>query len=66
MLVSATEMINKAHEGHYAIGAFNINNMEIIQGVVAAAKAQNSAVILQVYLKALQSTCADSRRLLPW
>lgn len=28
MLVSATEMINKAHEGHYAIGAFNINNLE--------------------------------------
>lgn len=27
-LVSATEMLNKAHEGHYAVGAFNINNME--------------------------------------
>ena len=53
-LVSAKEMIEKAHEGHYAVGAFNINNMEIIQGVVAAAKAQNSAVILQVSKSALK------------
>lgn len=34
MLVSATEMINKAHEGHYAIGAFNINNMEWIIAIL--------------------------------
>lgn len=47
-LVTTKEMFNKAYEGNYAIGAFNINNMEIIQGVVNAAKAQNSAVILQV------------------
>ena len=53
-LVTSTEMFKKAYEGGYAIGAFNINNMEIIQGVVAAAKAQNSAVILQVSKSALK------------
>lgn len=46
-LVTTKEMFKKAYEGKYAIGAFNINNMEIIQGVVNAAKANNSAVILQ-------------------
>ena len=53
-LVTSAEMFRKAYEGGYAIGAFNINNMEIIQGVVAAAKAQNSAVILQVSKSALK------------
>ncbi len=47
-LVTTKEMFKKAFEGKYAIGAFNINNMEIIQAVCWAAKAQNSAVILQV------------------
>ena len=53
-LVTTKEMFKKAFEGHYAIGAFNINNMEIIQGVVRAAKSQNSAVILQVSKSALK------------
>ncbi len=53
-LVTTTEMFKKAFEGKYAIGAFNINNMEIIQGVVNAAKKQNSAVILQVSKSALK------------
>ena len=53
-LVKTKKMFEKAFEGGYAIGAFNINNMEIIQGVVAAAKAQNSAVILQVSKSALK------------
>ena len=53
-LVTTRKMFEKAFEGGYAIGAFNINNMEIIQGVVAAAKAQNSAVILQVSKSALK------------
>ena len=53
-LVTTKEMFEKAYQGGYAIGAFNINNMEIIQGVVAAAKAQNSAVILQVSKSALK------------
>lgn len=54
-LVTTKKMFEKAFEGGYAIGAFNINNMEIIQGVVAAAKAQNSAVILQVSKSALNA-----------
>lgn len=53
-LVTTKKMFEKAFEGGYAIGAFNINNMEIIQGVVAAAKAQNSAAILQVSKSALK------------
>lgn len=47
-LVTSTEMFKKAYEGHYAVGAFNVNNMEIIQGIVAAAKAEQSPLILQV------------------
>ena len=47
-LVTTKEMFKKAYEGNYAIGAFNINNMEILQGVVNACKTKNSAVILQV------------------
>ncbi|MFU0823549.1 class II fructose-1,6-bisphosphate aldolase [Clostridium sp.] len=52
-LVSTKEMFKKAYEGKYAIGAFNINNMEILQGVVEGAKAQKSPVILQVSKGAL-------------
>ena len=47
-LVTTTEMFKKAYEGNYAIGAFNVNNMEIIQGIMDAAKENNSPVILQV------------------
>ena len=47
-LVTTKEMFEKAYEGKYAIGAFNVNNMEIIQGIVDAAKEENSPVILQV------------------
>lgn len=53
-LVTTTEMFKKALEGGYAIGAFNINDMEIIQGVVNGAKAQNSPVILQVSSSAIK------------
>ena len=47
-LVTTKEMFKKAYEGGYAIGAFNINNMEIIQAITEAASAQKSPVILQV------------------
>ena len=47
-LVNSKEMFEKAYEGGYAIGAFNVNNMEIIQGITEAAKECNSPVILQV------------------
>ena len=47
-LVTSTEMFKKAYDGGYAIGAFNVNNMEIIQGITEAAKDLNSPLILQV------------------
>ena len=47
-LVTSKEMFKKAYEGKYAVGAFNVNNMEIIQGIVEAAKETNSPLILQV------------------
>lgn len=47
-LVNTKEMFKKAYEGGYAIGAFNVNNMEIVQGITEAAKANNAPVILQV------------------
>lgn len=53
-LVTTKEMFKKALDGNYAIGAFNINNMEILQGVVNAAKAKNSPVIIQVSTGALK------------
>lgn len=47
-LVTSTEMFKKAYDGGYAIGAFNVNNMEIIQAITEAAKECNAPVILQV------------------
>ncbi len=71
-LVTTTEMFKKAYAGGYAVGAFNINNMEIIQAITEAAAEEKSPVILQVsagarkyakhaYLMALaQAAAADS------
>ena len=47
-LVTTTEMFKKAYEGGYAIGAFNVNNMEIVQGITEACREEKSPVILQV------------------
>ena len=47
-LVTTTEMFIKAYEGGYAVGAFNVNNMEIIQGIVEAAQEEKAPLILQV------------------
>ncbi len=47
-IVSTTEMFKKAYDGGYAIGAFNVNNMEIVQGITEAAAEVNSPLILQV------------------
>ena len=47
-LVSTKEMFEKAYKGGYAIGAFNVNNMEIVQGITQAAMEENSPVSLQV------------------
>lgn len=47
-LVTTKEMFAKAYEGGYAVGAFNVNNMEIVQGITEAAKETNAPLILQV------------------
>ena len=47
-LVTTTEMFKKAYAGGYAIGAFNVNNMEIVQGITEAAGELNAPLILQV------------------
>lgn len=47
-LVTSREMFKKAYEGGYAIGAFNVNNMEIVQGITEAAREENAPLILQV------------------
>ena len=47
-LVTTKEMFEKAYKGGYAIGAFNVNNMEIVQGITEAARDQNAPLILQV------------------
>lgn len=47
-IVTTKEMFRKAYEGGYAVGAFNVNNMEIVQGITQAAKKLESPLILQV------------------
>jgi len=47
-LVTTTEMFKKAYNGRYAVGAFNVNNMEIVQAITEACKEEKSPVILQV------------------
>lgn len=47
-LTTSTEMFRKAYEGGYAIGAFNVNNMEIVQGITEACREERAPVILQV------------------
>lgn len=51
-LVTSKEMFKKAYHGGYAIGAFNVNNMETIQGIIEAVKETRSPVILQVSMGA--------------
>lgn len=74
-LVNTTKMFKEAYDGGFAIGAFNVNNMEILQGVVEACKLENSPVILQIskgarsyanikYLKALMDV-AEAETNLP-
>ena len=53
-LVTTKEMFEKSMKEHFAIGAFNVNNMEIIQGIVDAAKEENSPVILQASASAIK------------
>ncbi len=53
-LVTTKEMFEKSMKEHFAIGAFNVNNMEIIQGITDAAASQNSPVILQASSSAIK------------
>jgi fructose-bisphosphate aldolase class II len=53
-LVNTKKMFKAAYSGHFAIGAFNINNLEIVQGVVDAAKEEQSPIILQASLSAIK------------
>ena len=53
-LVTSKEMFEKSMKEHFAIGAFNVNNMEIIQGIVSAASEENSPVILQTSSSAIK------------
>ena len=47
-LIGPKEMFAAAYKGQYAVGAFNVNNMEIVQGIMQAASEEKSPVILQV------------------
>ena len=58
-LVTTKEMFEKAYNGGYAIGAFNVNNMEIVQGITEAAKDLNAPLILQVSKGARKSYLSD-------
>ena len=44
-LVTSTEMFKKAYDGGYAIGAFNVNNMEIVQGITEACREDRKSVV---------------------
>ena len=65
MLVSAKEMLDKAKAGHYAVGQFNINNLEWTKAVLQTAQELNSPVTWE-FPKVLANTCADIRPLLAW
>lgn len=58
-LVTTKDMFEKAYDGGYAIGAFNVNNMEIIQGIMRAADNLNSPVILQASVGAVKYAGID-------
>jgi len=59
MLVSGNEILQHAHKNKYAVGAFNVNNMEIVQAIITAAEQENSPVILQTSEGALKYAGAD-------
>ena len=62
MLVSAKEMLEKAKAGHYAVGQFNINNLEWTKAILLTAQELNSPVILGVSEGAGKYMCGFSRR----
>ena len=71
-LIGTKEMFKKAHEGGYAIGAFNVNNMEIVQGITEAAAALKSSISYRLHSNAricpspcISTTVRISRRANP-
>lgn len=58
-LVTVKELLDKAEKGGYAVGAFNCNNMEIVQAIVTAAEAENSPVIIQASQGAIKYAGLD-------
>jgi len=58
-LVPISSMLHKAEAGGYAVGAFNCNNMEIVQAIIAAAEAENSPVIMQASQGAIKYAGID-------
>ena len=58
MLVSAQEMLTKAKAGKYAVGQFNINNMEWTKAILLTAQ-ENNSPLSWVYQKVRANTCAD-------
>ena len=65
MLVSAKEMLNKARDGKYAVGQFNINNLEWTKAILLTAQECSSPVIL-AFQRAPENICAAIRRSLEW
>jgi len=59
MLVTGKEILDHAHKNKYAVGAFNVNNMEIVQAIIAAAEQENAPVILQTSEGAIKYAGAD-------
>lgn len=59
MLVSAKEILDHAHQNGYAVGGFNISNMEVLQGVIAAAEQEKSPVLIQASQGALKYAGID-------
>ena len=62
MLVSAKEMLQKAKAGHYAVGQFNINNLEWTKAILLTAEELKS-LLFWVYPRVQENICADIRRL---
>jgi fructose-bisphosphate aldolase class II len=67
-LVTSKEVLNQAMMGHYAVGAFNANNMEMVQAIVEAAQEERAPVILQVSQGAISYAGLDyaARSPPPW
>lgn len=59
MLVTGKEILEHAHKNGYAVGAFNVNNMEIVQAIIAAAEQEKSPVLLQTSEGAIKYAGAD-------